>query len=154
MDPSAQVIGDVTLGRDVSVWMNAVVRGDVGPITIGEGTNVQDGCLLHVTRDRHALSIGSQVTLGHGVIAHGCTIGDRVLVGMGACILDGAVIGDDCIVGARALVPAGMSVPAGSLVLGLPAKVVRSLTEEERAGITRYAANYLEYKESYREESP
>lgn len=153
VDPSAQVIGDVELGRGSSVWMNAVVRGDVGVVRIGEETNVQDGSLLHVTRDRSGLHIGDRVTLGHGVIAHGCTIEDRVLVGMGACILDGARIGSDCIIGARALVPLGAAIPPGSLVLGMPGKVVRDLTDEERESILRYARNYVEYRGTYLKET-
>lgn len=153
VDPSAQVVGDVVLGRGSSVWMNAVLRGDVGPIVLGEESNVQDGSVLHVTRGGSALRIGSRVTLGHGVIAHGCTIEDRVLVGMGACILDGARIGADTIVGARALVPLHSEIPPGSLVLGIPGKVVRSLTAEERESILRYARNYVEYKDSYLEEN-
>lgn len=153
VDPSAQVIGDVEIGRDSSIWMNAIVRGDVFPIRIGERTNVQDGCLLHVTRDRNALAIGDLVTFGHGAIVHGCTIASRVLVGIGAIVLDRAEVGEDTIIGAGALVPEGMVIPPRSLVLGMPAKVRRDLTDEEVQGILRYAGNYVEYKDRYMKEA-
>lgn len=149
VDPSAQVIGDVELGDHTSVWMNAVVRGDVFPVRIGSHTNVQDGCLLHVTRDRNALHVGDWVTFGHGVIAHGCTIGSRVLLGMGSRILDRARIGDDSIVAAGSVVAEGLEVPPRSLVMGVPARVKRPLTEEEVSSIVTYARNYLEYKDQY-----
>ena len=122
----ACVVGDVTLGKGVSVWYNAVIRGDKGPIVIGENTNVQDGVVMHnVTR------VGAGCTLGHNAIVHGCTIGDNVLIGMGSVVLDGAKIGDNCLVGAGSLVTGKMDAPAGSMILGSPARVVRALTEEE-----------------------
>lgn len=152
VDPSAQVVGDVELDADASVWMNAVVRGDVHRIRIGRASNVQDGCVLHVARGRHPLLAGSHVTFGHGVIAHGCTIGDRVLLGIGCRVLDGAMIGQDSIVAAGAVVTEGAVVPPRSLVLGLPAKVRRTLTPEEIESIMEYARNYVGYKERYMRE--
>ncbi|MBQ8390127.1 MAG: gamma carbonic anhydrase family protein [Oscillibacter sp.] len=141
----ACVVGDVTLGKGVSVWYNAVIRGDKGPITVGEDTNVQDGVVMH--NETH---VGRGCTLGHNAIVHGCTIGDNVLVGMGAVVLDGARIGDDCLVGAGALVTGKMDAPAGSMLLGSPAKVVRSLTEEEIEEIRASRDEYLELAEACR----
>ena len=141
----AKVSGDVTLGKGVSVWYNAVIRGDDGAITVGEGTNVQDGAVLH-----EETRVGAGCTIGHGAIVHGCTIGDNVLIGMGAIVLNGARIGDNCIVGAGALVTGKMDAPAGSMILGSPAKVVRPLTEEEIAGNRRSAQGYLETAEHCR----
>ena len=142
----ACVVGDVTLGKGVSVWYNAVIRGDKGPIVIGENTNVQDGVVMHnVTR------VGAGCTLGHNAIVHGCTIGDNVLVGMGAVVLDGARIANDCLVGAGALVTGKMDAPAGSMILGSPAKVVRPLTAEEIEGIRESRDEYLELARLCRE---
>jgi gamma-carbonic anhydrase len=149
IEESAQVIGDVEIGVDSSVWFNAVVRGDVHHIRIGDRTNVQDNCTLHVTKDTYPLIIGSDITIGHNVILHGCTVKDRCLIGMGSIILDNAEIGEDCIVGAGALVTEGMKVPPGSLVLGIPAKVVRAVKPEEKARILRSAQNYIEYSRNY-----
>lgn len=148
--PSADVIGDVTLGRGASVWFNATVRGDVHWIKIGEGSNVQDGAVVHVTGGTAPARIGARVTVGHGAIVHGCTVEDRVLVGMGAVILDGAVIGSDSIVGARALVTSGVQIPPRSLVLGTPARVARTLSDEEVERIGRYAERYLQLSAIYR----
>ena len=136
--PTATVVGDVTLHKDVSVWYGAVLRGDSGAITVGEGTNIQEHCVLH-----EKTTLGSQCTIGHGAIVHGCTIGDRCLVGMGAVILDGAVLGDDCIVGAGALVTGKMDAPAGSLLLGSPAKVVREVTDAQKQSNLESAAHYI-----------
>ena len=141
----ARVSGDVTLGRGVSVWYNAVLRGDDGAITVGEDTNIQDGAVLH-----EETRVGAGCTIGHNAIVHGCTVGDNVLIGMGAVVLNGAVIGDDCVVGAGALVTGKMNAPAGSMILGSPAKVVRSLTEEEIASNRRSAQGYLEAAERCR----
>ena len=153
--PSADVIGDVTLGPGASVWFNVTIRGDVNWIRIGEASNVQDNCVVHVTHGTAPTDIGARVTVGHGAIIHGCTVEDEVLVGMGATILDGAVIGTQSIVGARALVTGGMRIPPRSLVLGVPARVVRPLTDEEVTSIGHYAANYLRYSAIYRgEERP
>jgi gamma-carbonic anhydrase len=150
VDPSAQVIGDVALGEDASVWMTSVVRGDVNRIRIGARTNVQDACVLHVTA-QHPTTLAEDVTVGHSVTLHGCTIGRLCLIGIGAIVLNGAVVGEESIVAAGALVPEGMLVPPGSVVMGSPAKVRRAVTEEERAGLRRYAENYVRYKDEYRE---
>ena len=141
----AKVSGDVTLGKGVSVWYNAVLRGDDGAIAVGENTNIQDCAVLH-----EETRVGAGCTIGHGAIVHGCTVGDNVLVGMGAVILNGAKIGDDCVVGAGALVTGKMDAPAGSMILGSPAKVVRPLTEAEIAGNRRSAEGYLKTAEEYR----
>lgn len=147
--PSADVIGDVTLGPRASVWFNTTLRGDVNWIRIGEASNVQDNTVIHVTNRTAPTDIGARVTIGHGAIIHGCTIEDDVLIGMGAVILDHAVIGHDSIVGARALVTARTQVPPRSLVIGSPARVVRSLTDEEVASIRQYADNYVQYSRIY-----
>lgn len=136
--PTATVVGDVTLGENVSVWYGAVLRGDSGAISVGEGTNIQDGCVLH-----EETTVGSYCTVGHGAIVHGCKIGDRCLIGMGAIILNGAVLGDDCIVGAGALVTGKTRAEAGSLLLGSPAKVVRPLTQEELDSLLPDAEHYI-----------
>jgi carbonic anhydrase/acetyltransferase-like protein (isoleucine patch superfamily) len=149
VDPSAQVIGDVELGDHASVWMNAVVRGDVHSIRIGAHSNIQDNCVVHVYKDLHPTVLADHVTVGHSVTLHGCTIGSYCLIGMGATILNGAKIGGDSIIAAGTLIPEGMEIPAGSLVMGLPGKVRRPVTEEERASIRVYAQNYFEYKETY-----
>lgn len=149
VDASAQVIGDVRIGADSSIWMNVVVRGDVNSIRIGQRSNVQDGTIVHVMHDTHPTSIGDDVTVGHGAIVHGCTIGDRVLVGMGATLLNGATVGEDTIVAARSLVTEGTALPPRSLVMGSPARVKRALTDEEVASILEYSANYVRYKKEY-----
>ncbi|MEM1270052.1 MAG: gamma carbonic anhydrase family protein [Bacteroidota bacterium] len=147
--PSADLIGDVVLGPESSVWYNATIRGDVNWIRIGGRTSIQDGAVVHVTNRTAPTRIGSGVTVGHGAIIHGCTIQDDVLVGMGAVIMDDALIGHDTIVGARALVTARTQIPPRSLVLGSPARVVRPLTDEEVATIRKYAANYVAYSRVY-----
>ena len=139
----AKIIGDVEIGNDSSVWYNAVIRGDSNRIRIGENTNIQDLAVLH-TSHSHALKIGDHVTIGHGVIVHGCTIGNNVLIGMGAIILDGAVIEDYCIIGAGALVTQNKVIEAGSLCFGNPAKVVRKISEEEKLSIVENAKEYVE----------
>jgi len=149
IEDTAVVIGDVVMGEDCSVWFHAVIRGDVNYIRIGDRTNVQDLCMLHVTHDTHPLVIGSDVTIGHNVILHGCTVKDRVLIGMGAIIMDGAVIGEDCVVGAGALVTENTIVPPGSLVLGSPAKVKRPVSQQELAWIMESAQNYIKYARQY-----
>jgi len=148
------LIGDVEIGDDSSVWYGTVLRGDVYPIRIGARSNVQDNCTLHVTNSRWAIEIEDEVTLGHGVIAHGCTIRRGSLIGMGSRVLDGAEIGERSLIGAAALVTEGMSVPSGSLVLGVPARVKRRLSEEEDAGLDGYWKHYIEYKDHYLAESP
>jgi carbonic anhydrase/acetyltransferase-like protein (isoleucine patch superfamily) len=149
VDPSAQVIGDVELGDHSSVWMNAVVRGDVHSIRIGAHSNIQDNCVVHVFKALHPTVLADHVTVGHSVTLHGCTIGSYCLIGMGATILNGAKIGDNSIIAAGTLIPEGMEVPPGSLVMGLPGKVRRPITDDERASIRVYAQNYFEYKETY-----
>jgi len=149
IEDTAVVIGDVVMGQDCSVWFNAVIRGDVNYIRIGNRTNVQDLCMLHVTHDTHPLIIGNEVTVGHHVVLHGCTIQDRVLVGMGAIIMDGAVIGEDSVVGAGALVVEGTVVPPKSLILGSPARVRRPVTDKELAWIKESAENYVKYSRRY-----
>ena len=153
IEETAVVIGDVVMGEQCSVWFNAVIRGDVHYIRIGERTNIQDVCMLHVTHDTHPLVIGNDVTIGHNVVLHGCTIHDRVLVGMGAIIMDGAVIGADSVVGAGSLVVEDTVVPPKSLILGSPAKVKRSVTEKELAWIKESAENYVKYAGQYLSDS-
>ncbi|MEE9543744.1 MAG: gamma carbonic anhydrase family protein [Thermodesulfobacteriota bacterium] len=152
MVESATVIGDTEIGEYSSVWFNAVVRGDVNYIRIGSRTNIQDNSVLHVTHDTCPLKIGNGVTVGHSVTLHGCTVEDNCLIGMGAIVLDNAVIGEGSLVAAGSLVTEAMLVPPGSLVMGLPAKVVRSLTDDERAGLLESAENYIEYARNYMEE--
>ncbi len=138
----ARVIGDVTLGDYSSVWFNAVLRGDINRISIGHHSNVQDNSVLHLA-DNFACVLGNYVTVGHAAVVHACTIEDEVLVGMGSVVLDGAVIGARSIIGARALVTQNMEVPPGSLVLGAPAKVVRPLTDKEKASLRAMAEKYV-----------
>jgi len=149
VDVSAQVIGDVELGDHASVWMNAVIRGDVHSIRIVAYTSVQDNCVVHVFKEQHPTVVADHVTVGHSVTLHGCRIGSFCLIGMGATILNDAKVGDECIVAAGTLVPEGAEIPARSLVMGVPGKVRRPVTEEEREGLRRYAANYFDYKETY-----
>lgn len=149
VDQSAQVIGDVTIGPESSVWMNVVMRGDVNWIRLGRRSNVQDGTVVHVMRGTHPTTIGDEVTIGHGAIIHGCTIGSRVLVGMGALILNGAVIGDDVIIGAGSLVTEETVIASRSLVIGRPATVKRTLSEADLASIRTYADNYVGYRLEY-----
>ncbi len=150
---SAEIIGDVEIGRNSSVWFNSVIRGDVNYIRIGEQTNVQDGCLLHVRHNIYPLIIGSNVTLGHGVIAHACRIEDFCLLGMGAIVLDNAQINSYTLVAAGAVVREQATFPEGVLLAGVPAKVVRDLKADERAMIEQSALNYTEYVRSYRNSS-
>ncbi|HLX13327.1 MAG TPA: gamma carbonic anhydrase family protein [Bacteroidota bacterium] len=149
---SAQIIGDVVIGQDSSVWYNAVIRGDVNYIRIGERTNIQDGCLLHVRHKKYPLILESDITMGHGAIVHGCTIKSTCLIGMGAVVLDNATIGSYSLVAAGAVVRDNMSVPEGVLVAGVPAKIVRDLTDAERAMIAESARNYVGYVEQYRQQ--
>jgi carbonic anhydrase/acetyltransferase-like protein (isoleucine patch superfamily) len=140
---TAVVIGDVTLGAHSSVWYGAVLRGDINRIVVGHHSNVQDNAVLHLA-DQLPCVLGNWVTVGHSAVVHACTVGDEVLVGMGAVILDGAVIGKQSIIGAKALVTQGAKIPPGSLVLGAPAKVVRKLSKEERAGLKWWARKYVD----------
>ena len=147
--PSSTVIGDVKTGDDASFWFGVVVRGDVNWIRIGSGTNIQDGSKLHVTTDKFPLIIGDRVSVGHGAIVHGCTIGDDCLIGIGATILDGASIGSRSIVAAGALVTEGAEIPDGHLAMGIPARVVRPVREEEVQRILHTAKHYVNLKNSY-----
>ena len=141
----ARVSGGVTLGKGVNIWYNAVLRGDDGAIAVGENTNIQDCAVLH-----EETRVGAGCTIGHGAVVHGCTVGDNVLIGMGAVVLNGAKIGDDCIVGAGSLVTGKLDAPAGSMILGSPAKVARPLTEAEIESNRVSARGYLEAAEAYR----
>ncbi len=152
IDPAAVVIGDVTIGENSSVWPCVVIRGDVHWIRIGARTNIQDGTICHVMRDEHPLQLGDNVTVGHGAILHGCNIESRVLVGMGAMILNGAKIGAGSIIAAGTLVTEGAVVPPGSLFMGQPGKFRRALTPEDQASIDGYAQRYVEYSETYKAE--
>jgi len=147
---SATVIGQITLGVDSSVWYGAVLRGDVEPISVGARTNIQDLCVLHGTGGRWSVTLGADVTVGHRAILHGCTIEDRVLVGMGAIVMDGAVVGEGTLIAAGSLVPPGTHVPAGSLWMGSPGKVVRQLRPEERAQILASAKRYVALANKHR----
>lgn len=148
--PTAVVVGDVELGDDVSFWFGAVARGDVHSIRVGAGTNVQDGAVLHVTGGRFDLKIGAGVVIGHGAVVHGCTVEDGALIGIGARVLDGAVVEAGAQVGAGAVVAPGKRVPAGHLVMGVPARVARPLSEEEIAAIGDNARRYAKLKDEYR----
>jgi carbonic anhydrase/acetyltransferase-like protein (isoleucine patch superfamily) len=153
IDPAAVIIGDVVIGDDSSVWPCAVVRGDVNHIRIGARTNIQDGSVCHVMRDEWPLILGDDVTVGHSVTLHGCTIESRCLIGMGAIILNGVTVGAGSIVAAGTLLTERTAIPAGSLVMGSPGKVKRLLTGIDQASIDAYAQRYVEYKNIYREES-
>src|ERR1700747_3499465 len=145
---SAQIIGDVVLGEQASVWMNAVLRGDVHSIRVGAHSNVQDCSVLHGMKHQYGVFLGEYVTVGHSVTLHGCTIEDRCLIGMGSIILNGARIGTGSLIAARTLIPENTIVEPGSLWMGSPGKFRRKLEETDRDGIMRYANNYLGYKES------
>jgi carbonic anhydrase/acetyltransferase-like protein (isoleucine patch superfamily) len=149
VDDSAQVIGDVEIGAEASVWMNAVVRGDVHRIRIGTRSNIQDATVVHVMNGTHPTTIGDDVTIGHAAVVHGCTINDRVLIGMGAILLNGATVGNDSIVAAGTLLTEGTEVPARSLVMGSPGKVRRALSDGEVASILEYSARYVGYRLDY-----
>ena len=141
----SRIIGDVLLDEMVSVWYNAVIRGDVHSVRIGRGTNIQDNCVIHVSHDADPATVGADVTIGHGAIVHSCTVEDCCLIGMGSTVLDRAIVRSESMVAAGALVPPGFEVPSGVLVGGVPAKVMRELTAEERASIAGSAAHYREY---------
>jgi carbonic anhydrase/acetyltransferase-like protein (isoleucine patch superfamily) len=156
IDPSvfiaegAHIIGDVEIGKDSSVWFNTVIRGDVNYIRIGERTNIQDNTVIHVTNKRFPTHIGNNVTVGHSAVIHACTISDYSLIGMGAVVLDDAKVGKYTLIAAGAVVTMGMVVPEGMLAAGVPAKVVRPLTEEERKFLAQSAQNYIDYVATYR----
>ncbi|AUM67577.1 gamma carbonic anhydrase family protein [Pseudomonas fluorescens] len=153
VDSTAVVIGDVEIGEDSSVWPLTVIRGDMHRIRIGARTSVQDGCVLHITHagpfnpEGFPLLIGDDVTIAHKVMLHGCTVGSRILVGMGSIVMDGAVVEDDVIIGAGSLVPPGKRLESGFLYVGSPVKQVRPLTDKERAFFTYSAANYVKLKD-------
>lgn len=148
--PTSVVVGEVTLAAGSSVWYHAVLRGDCGPIVLGEDSNIQDNCTVHVDPG-FPVTVGARVSVGHNAVLHGCTVEDDVLVGMGATVLNGAHIGAGSLIAAQALVPQGMRVPPGSLVAGVPAKVRRELTDEEREGIRLNAAMYGDLARAHRE---
>ncbi|MGF1867718.1 gamma carbonic anhydrase family protein [Enterovibrio norvegicus] len=155
LDPTSVMVGDITLGNDVSIWPLVAARGDVNHIIIGDRSNVQDGSVLHVTHkntdnpDGYPLIIGKDVTIGHKVMLHGCAVGDRVLVGMGAIVLDGAIIEDDVMIGAGSLVPPGKRLESGFLYVGSPVKQARPLKEAERAFLQKSSDNYVATKNDY-----
>ncbi len=149
VDESAQVIGDVAIGEESSVWMNAVIRGDVNSIRIGRRTNIQDGTVVHVMASDYPTRVGDEVTVGHSAIVHGCIVEDRCLIGMGAILLNGSHVGTGSIVAAGALLTEGTVIPPGSLVMGSPGRVKRSLSPDEIARIADSAANYARYRLQY-----
>lgn len=153
VDQSAQVIGDVHIGAESSVWMNVVIRGDVNHIRIGKRSNIQDLTMIHVMRETHPTIIGDEVTVGHSAVVHGTTIEDRVLIGMAAVLLNGVHIEHDCIIAAGTLLTEGTRIPARSLVMGRPGKVKRELTDDEITEIRWYADNYVSYRLDYTTES-
>jgi carbonic anhydrase/acetyltransferase-like protein (isoleucine patch superfamily) len=146
---NATLIGDVELGDDCSIWYGAVLRGDIHSIRIGARTNIQDNCVLHVTNGTHPVDIAEEVTIGHGVIAHGCRIGRGALIGMGSRVLDGARVGELALIGAGALVGEGMEIPPRTLAVGVPAKVKRDLRIDEIVRLEESWRHYIEYKERY-----
>ena len=158
VDPSAVVTGDVHIGDDSSVWPMVVIRGDMHRIRIGQRTSVQDGSVLHITHagpfnaDGWPLTIGDEVTIGHGVMLHGCTLGNRILVGIGSTILDGAVVEDEVVIGAGTLVPPGKTLESGFMYMGAPARKARPLTDKERSFFSYTAGNYVKLKDEHRAE--
>jgi len=144
-----QIIGDVVIGKNSSIWFNCVVRGDVNYIRIGENTNIQDGSILHVNHIDYFLQVGSYVTAGHNCILHGCVIGDNVLIAMGAILLDNCKVGNNCLIAAGAVVKENFVVPEGVLVAGVPGKIIRDLTAKEIEDIKQSAINYVEYAKEY-----
>ena len=147
--PGAFLSGSVTIGPKASVWPAASLRGDIAPISIGEESNVQDNAVIHVATAQ-GVTVGRRVTIGHGAVVHACTIGDECLIGMGAIILDGAVIGDHCLIGAHATVLMNSVIPPGSMVVGSPGRIVRTLSEQEQAGLGSWADHYLVLSEEYK----
>ena len=147
--PDANVIGDVRMSKDSSIWFNATLRGDNEPIIIGEGSNIQDGSVIH-TDPGHACNVGKFVTVGHMVMLHGCDIGDGSLIGIGSVVLNGAKIGKNCIIGSKALITEGMEIPDGSMVMGMPGKIKRTLSDEEQKMIPLSAHHYIENYKKYK----
>lgn len=150
--PNATVIGQVILGENASVWFNATLRGDINSITVGDNTNIQDGCVVHVDEDQPT-TIGNSVTIGHNAVIHGCTIGNNTLIGMGATILNGAQIGDECIVGAGALVTEGKKYPPRSLIVGSPAKNIYTLSDQQLELLKKSAAEYVKNARNMKEQT-
>lgn len=148
---TASVIGNVVMQENASLWYGVVARGDYNDVYIGKGSNIQDGTVIHIAY-HHPTIIGDYVTVGHNAIVHGCTIGNRVLIGMGAIVLNGAVIGDNSIIAAGSLVPEGKEIPSGVLAMGTPAKVVRELTDEEIDGIMRSAEDYMSFAKDHKKD--
>lgn len=146
---SADVVGDVNIAQDASIWFGAVLRGDTNSIYIGKGSNVQDNCVLHANIDDSPVCIGENVTVGHGSILHGCVVGDRALIGMGSIIMDGVEIGEDTIIAAGSLITSGKEIPSGVLCIGSPAKVVRTLTDEEKRSLVESADRYIMMSKKY-----
>jgi len=146
---SADIIGDVTIEKDSSIWFGVVIRGDINKITIGEGTNIQDNSTLHISIEENPLEIGKYVTVGHGSILHGCKIGDNSLIGMGSTILDNAEIGEFTLIGAGSLVTENKKIPSGVLCMGRPAKIIRNLTDEEKENIKLNAQEYITLSKEY-----
>jgi carbonic anhydrase/acetyltransferase-like protein (isoleucine patch superfamily) len=146
--PNATVVGNVTFGKDVGIWFGAVIRADKDRIVIGDRSNVQDNCVVHTSKGFPTV-LGNDVSVGHGAILHGCTIGDRVLVGMGAIVLNGALVGDDSLIGAGAVVTEGMQVPPGSVVIGIPGRVLKETTPAQRAHILENAQSYVRLAGEY-----
>jgi carbonic anhydrase/acetyltransferase-like protein (isoleucine patch superfamily) len=155
IDLSAQIIGDVVIGERSSVWPNTTIRGDVNHIRIGDESNVQDNCCLHVQRDEFPLILGNRVSIAHSATLHGCVIEDNCLIGIGAIVLNGARVGSGSIVAAGALVTEGMQVPPGSVVMGVPGKVTRQASEDDTRRIEKHASSYVMYRDIYlREPAP
>ena len=154
IDPSAQVVGDIEIGERSSVWLNVSMRGDVNYIRIGSETSIQDNTVLHVERDAYPLLIGNRVTVGHSAVLHGCIVEDRVLIGIGAIVLNGARIGEGSVIAAGALVTERTQIPPHSLVMGSPAKVKREVTPEERTRFDTNCNNYIEMTAIYKEQQP
>jgi len=147
--PTAAVSGDVHIGKESSVWFSSVVRGDEHYVRIGERSNLQDCCVIHGTKDKFPTIIGNEVTIGHGAVLHGCTIGDRVLIGTGARLLDGAKVASESIIAAGTVIPEGFEVPPRTLVMGVPARIKRGLRDQDVEWIVSYAANYVELMKGY-----
>ena len=145
---NAKIVGKVNLGQDTGIWFGAVLRADRDEITIGKGSNVQDNCVVHESSG-HPVNIGKYVTIGHGAVVHGCTIKDRVLVGMGAIVLNGAFIGEDSIIAAGSVITENKVIPPGSLVMGVPGKVVRELSDEQKQSIVKNAEIYIDLAKEY-----
>jgi len=145
----AKIIGDVIIGDGSSIWFNTVVRGDVNYIRVGKKTNIQDLSMVHVDSRKYPTLVGDEVTIGHRAIVHACTVGNRCLIGMGAIVMDRAEIGDDCIIAAGSVVTEGKKIPSGSVVKGLPGKIVREISDDERKWILKSAENYFQLAQSY-----